>query len=301
MSILSFLFWLFSPTPALAQAPQLGSTISLMSMGAGWVSGLATAFTGAGYAGGLEGISGAVVGSVWLVLLPVGVFLVVRAGFSLIISQDEGKLSTAKRTITGTLIGIMLVFISQRLVTAFYLNGGITNDANASQLQNILYGIVNWSLVTMAALGMLMIVVSVIRALASFGKEDGVANMRQTITGVATGILMISLLPAVKLTLGIVDLSALGEGSTHTDAGQIILVITTIIARLLSYLAFLAVAIVIYAGIRMIVTLGNEEEYKKSRTLIGRALVGLIVILLSYAAVAAVLSIATGGNGTPIS
>ena len=57
------------------------------------------------------------------------------------------------------------------------------------------------------------------------------------------------------------------------------------------FLALIAVTIVIYAGVMMIVTLGNEEQYGKSRGLIGRALVGLFVIMISYAAVTFVITL----------
>lgn len=295
MSTFFLLSQLFKPTVASAA----GSTAHLGGIIQGVGTNLTLIFTGAGYGGGIQGISGAVVGSVWIVLLPIGIFLVVRAGFSLIISQDEGKLSTAKRTIASTLVGIILTYISQRLVTGLYVEG-ILNDTGASTLQDVVYGIANWSLVTVAALGVLMIVISIIRAISGFGKEEGVSNIRHTINGVVTGILMISLLPAIKITLGIVDLQPLGD-ATRPNPGQIIITVTTIIAQLLTYLTLLAVAVVIYAGVRMIVNLGNEDEYKKARTLIGRTLIGLVVILLSYAIVALILSIATGGTTGTVS
>lgn len=274
--------------PQQAHAQGLGGVITTVG------GGLFTSFSGAGWSGGIEGIAGGVVAAIWGVILPTGIFLVVRAGMSLVMSEDEGKLSTAKRTISATLIGIMLVFISQELVKAFYTEG-LLNAAGAPRLNATVYGLVNWFLVAMAALGVLMIIVSVIRAIGSFGKEEELTNIRQTIFGIATGILMISLLPAIKLTLGVTDLQPLGAAGSNSDATAIIEAVASIVSNLLLFLALIAVTVIIYAGIRMIVNLGNDDEYGKSKDLIVRALIGLIVILLSYTAVAFVISIGSGG------
>ncbi len=56
-------------------------------------------------------------------------------------------------------------------------------------------------------------------------------------------------------------------------------------------MALIAVALVIYAGVQMIVGVGDEEKYKKAKDFIGRILLGLGIILLSYVAVAFVLQI----------
>lgn len=300
MMYLTFLTGLIQTAflPATAHAAGIGGTIQQVG------AGLVTSFTGLGYGDSAPGIAGKIVEVVWAMILPIGIFLVVRAGFSLVISQEEDKLSRAKRTIASTLLGIMLVYISQVLVKGFYgdtFNGATGGILNGGQgvLNTLVYGIVNWALVTVAALGTLIIILSVLRAISSFGKEEGVTNMRQTIFGVASGIIMISLLPAVKLTLGIVDLQPLGEsGGATGNAAAIISTISVIVANLLVFLALLAVVIVIYAGIRMIVNLGNDDEYSKSKGLIFRALTGLFVILISYIVVSFVLSFA-GGPTTP--
>ena len=273
MQPFDFVYRLFAQTflPEVAHA-QIGSTITTVG------GNLMSVFSGAGFSGGPQGIAGAVVVAIWSVILPTSVYLIVRSGMSLIISQDEGKLSTAKRTIASTLVGIILVFISQELVVGIYTQG-ITGGGQ-SVLQGVIYGILNWSSTLVAALGALMIIVSVVRGIASFGKEDSLKHMRHTVYAVAMGILMISLIPAVKLTLGIVDLQPLGTGAP-TNASAILATGAHIVAQGMTYLALLAVTIVVYAGIRMILNFGNEEEFKKSRELINRALIGLVVILLS--------------------
>lgn len=259
--------------------------------------GMATTFSGTFWSGGVPGIADGIVSVIWGIILPIGTFLVVRAGMSLILSEDEGKLSTAKRTISATLIGIILIRISQQLVLSFYGDGGGSGGLTGggqSTLQDTIYGLANWFLVTMAALGTLMIIVSVIRAIGSFGKEEELTNVRQTIFGVASGVIMISLLPAIKLTLGVRDLTAL-DVNAPVNATAIVVEITGIVSNLLVFLALIAVAVIIYAGVRLIVNFGNDDEYSKSKSLIVRSLIGLIVIMLSYTAVHLIFNLGSGG------
>lgn len=55
-----------------------------------------------------------------------------------------------------------------------------------------------------------------------------------------------------------------------------------IIQWVLSVLALIALALVIYAGYIWLLSRGNEEEVKKARGILEAALFGLIVILASY-------------------
>ena len=70
----------------------------------------------------------------------------------------------------------------------------------------------------------------------------------------------------------------------HTDGGAAfpVLILMKVIGFLLWMVGGTAVCIVIYAGIRLILTLGTEEEFQKTKSLILRALLGLFVILVSY-------------------
>lgn len=61
--------------------------------------------------------------------------------------------------------------------------------------------------------------------------------------------------------------------------------ITKVINYLLTFLGILAVIMIIYAGILMIMAQGEEENVEKGKKIIIWAVVGIIVITLSYAIV----------------
>jgi hypothetical protein len=234
--------------------------------------------------GGFDGIVLYIRERALLLFIPIGVLIVVRAGIRLIISQDEDKLTKARRTIAATCVGIMMAYISNRLVNAFYTPGGTwTSGAaatGASILSTEIGGIIDWTLVLLAAVAILMIVATGVRAVAGFGKEDGAAELRRTVAGVVTGIGMIMISGAVKLTLGLNPDTSPG-GSGMPNASVIILKGVRVVQQILQYMALVAVAIIIYAGLLMILNLGNEEQFNKGKTLIIRAMIGLVIILLS--------------------
>ncbi|TSC79385.1 MAG: hypothetical protein G01um101425_665 [Candidatus Peregrinibacteria bacterium Gr01-1014_25] len=65
------------------------------------------------------------------------------------------------------------------------------------------------------------------------------------------------------------------------DEGSIRDVITEIIRAILNFLALIAVIVVIIAGIRLIVSQGEEEAKEKAKKTIIYALIGLIIVLFA--------------------
>ncbi len=78
-----------------------------------------------------------------------------------------------------------------------------------------------------------------------------------------------------------------GEGSFRTLA-------RTIVNFFLAFLGFLATTMIIYGGILYVTSAGNDENVGKAKKILLYAIVGIIVILLSFAIVNTVI----GGAGT---
>lgn len=79
-------------------------------------------------------------------------------------------------------------------------------------------------------------------------------------------------------------------------------VLKNVINWLLGLVGFAALIALIIGGFRMIVDFGNEEQVKKAKTTILWAVIGLAVVILSYAIINIVVSDILGGNtatGTP--
>lgn len=236
----------------------------------------------------------------WVLAGAAATYNIVRAGVRLINSQEEDKLSKARRTILLSLVGVMALYLVPRFISAIYTAGGPSGvfatpggvTAGATVFVDELYGILRWTSVVLVPLGIGMIVISGFRVIASFGSEDAVPVMRRAIASVGTGLLLILLdpenNPVIKNTLGIPNFGLPGTPST----GPIIVRGLAIVQSLLSFLALIAVVIVAYAGILLILSLGSEEEKTKAKGLLTRSAIGLLVVSISYAFIAFIVSLA---------
>jgi hypothetical protein len=74
-------------------------------------------------------------------------------------------------------------------------------------------------------------------------------------------------------------------------------VLKGIINWMLGLVGFLALIALIIGGARMIIDFGNEDQVKKAKMTITWAIIGLMVVILSYAIINIVVSDILGGSG----
>lgn len=70
--------------------------------------------------------------------------------------------------------------------------------------------------------------------------------------------------------------------------------ILTIINYFLGFLGLIAVIMVIYGGVTYVISAGNDEAIGKAKKIIMYALIGIVIILLSFVLVRMVLGSGTG-------
>lgn len=112
-----------------------------------------------------------------------------------------------------------------------------------------------------------------------------------------------SLAVSAAAVSGLVSVSALAEdfagpepdipgtpGAGQGNADGIRDIIEQIIVAVLNFLALIAVVVVIIAGIRLIVSQGNDEEKDKAKKAIFYALGGLVIVLFARVIVGLVTS-----------
>lgn len=63
--------------------------------------------------------------------------------------------------------------------------------------------------------------------------------------------------------------------------GDVRRIITDVLNAVLNFLALVAVVVVVIAGIRLIISQGNEEQLTSSRKAIFYALIGLVIVLFA--------------------
>lgn len=246
-------------------------------------NGLMAVFSGDGEGGqganAYAGIAGFLLDQSKAIVWIFAVLLLVRSGIKLIYGQSEERFEEAKRAVANGLMAVVLVYLTSSLVNAFIRAGGSWNPESGSAIFTTeLLGIVRWVQVLVAVLAIGMIVAAVFVAMFSVGSDDALGRIRRAVFGAAAGLLILGLDVAFRATFGLAYYS-IPNGPSPFPIIQRALII---IGYILGFMALIAVIVVIYAGIRMILSLGNEEQFKAARSLILRALLGLFVILVSF-------------------
>lgn len=237
------------------------------------VSGIIQAMGGGGGVGAGIGIINTIHNAGRSLVVVISTLMLVRAAAKMIASTSEDKMEEGRRSVGMTIIGIILVSLTYTFVTAFWNGGDHSIQSGATELNKQIVGLVRWAQVLVGILAVGMIVISGFKVIASFGKDDGGEELKRAILGAVVGVFLVAFDTLIISTLGF-------EGNATPTA--LISLIMSVVAKMLVYLALLAVAVIIYAGIMMIITVGNEEQFQKSKSLIGRVLIGLVIILFSY-------------------
>jgi len=227
----------------------------------------------------------------WPVWTTIAILVLVVTGFTLVITTDESRAEKAKSTIIAVVIGgiittIMLVLGYQAYIGILY-NGqgslvpnpvGVFGNYNAISIQAA--GIADWLSVISVMLGIVFIIIAALRAVSSFGDEGKYETARNAVFHAVAGFVIIASAYILKAVFYDVRTPNLLIAFVASKILIVLAIITTI-----------AVAILIYAGLRMIVSLGDEAQYEAAKSLVIRVVIGLLIILLSYALVIVIANI----------
>lgn len=72
-------------------------------------------------------------------------------------------------------------------------------------------------------------------------------------------------------------------------------IVKTILNFFLGFLGFVATIMVIYGGVLYVTSAGNDENVAKAKKILMYAVVGIIIILISFALINTILGAASGG------
>ncbi|MBI1813218.1 hypothetical protein HY285_01010 [Candidatus Peregrinibacteria bacterium] len=280
LTILSALIGTFLPVHAHAQG--FIETI-VNSVGGG---------SGIGGAGGGQGfvdIALQILHTLRPLIITIAALMISISAFRMIVGQEDDAVTKARGIFSASIAGVVISFLIEPFVAAFYgLHGEVEKnpEIGAGILSREIQGLINWALVLVSALAVTMIITSAVKALVK--SEEGVASMRRTIFAVVAGILLIVFREVLATAIGAKDF--------HPTAIPAVSAIAKVIAFILTFMGLAAVAVIIYAGVLMVVNFGRDDQIQQAKSLIIRAIIGLIVILVSFSIVQFVVLAATGGG-----
>ncbi|OGJ63651.1 hypothetical protein A3C37_03575 [Candidatus Peribacteria bacterium RIFCSPHIGHO2_02_FULL_53_20] len=209
------------------------------------------------------------------------------SGFFMTITGNENQTTTARRVFISSLAALALINIiptfSSLLISPTFPSGGSTILSASTTVGGAMaaeaLGLVAFLEIPLGILCVIMIIVSGVRAIANFGSEDGVTQLRRTVLFVVAGFILVY------------TRSLLGLGIVAGTPASIISVILATLNRVIGLTIVIAVGMLVYAGILMIANIGKEEQYSKAKSLLLRVGIGLIIMVASAGIVMLLASI----------
>jgi len=107
-------------------------------------------------------------------------------------------------------------------------------------------------------------------------------------------VLPVSSVQAQALNAGISEFNQSGSGLA---SGNLVAIISRVINIALGFLSIVAVSIILYGGFRYMTANGVEENVQKAKKTITQAVIGLVIILLSWAIAAFIINTVSGATG----
>jgi hypothetical protein len=216
----------------------------------------------------------------YVIVIPITVLVAVIAGFILMVSQDDSKLAAAKKTLIGVGIGAIIMGIFWAYTDLGFIgilyNGSSTGLIDFSGTLSLeAAGISDWVTGMAAMFGILIVIVSVLRAVLSFGADESAySKTRYAILHVIAGMTIIALAYVFKTVV-----------FHDFQPSALLIQINGWVILLIAVISTIAMAILVYAGLRMVISYGQEEQFNAAKGLALRVIVGLIILALSYALV----------------
>jgi hypothetical protein len=255
-------------------------------------------------------------------ILIIGILTVIILGFTLLVSQEDAALGKAKSALIACVIGGIIVTIillfsggsftggtpGRTFIELFFTGENTTNPGNytsvlttnnANAVGGEAEGVASWLSTMAAVIGILIIIIAALRAFLSFGDEASYANVRKSILHIVIGLIVIGGAFLLRQAFYAPDLDIQGGAFTGTatftgaeaNPSQLMQLIKDKVMIVLAVMTIIAVAILIYAGFRMVISFGREEDFTAAKSLMLRVIVGLFIILLSFTLMWTVASI----------
>lgn len=221
-----------------------------------------------------------VLGALTVLIIIISAVRLVSAG-----KNVEDVANSQKENLKYIAIGLVVVFLAIPTVKLvffgeqgeIYTNTQTIQDA-AVRGSNELKAVYDVIELFIGALAILMIIIAGVRLLTSGGNDDAIDKSKKQIKWAVLGLILIGISELV-----IKDIIFPNQGSELPDVErgkQLIIDFTNFIA---GFLATVAIALCMYAGVLYVMDTGKDENAGKAKKILLGAIVGLIIVMGAYA------------------
>lgn len=204
---------------------------------------------------------------------------------------------------SAVLLGIAVGLVPDLAMAQFYNGPGIVGGINQAQavggvtgrgLREVVLDLLLAVLLFMGLAAVVVIVIAGIYLVVSVGDESAKEKAKKIILYAVIGLIVIALAAAIVFFI----INATGGGGIFgpvPDLGtgtNIRGTVLGILRGVLSFMALIAVVVIVIAGIYLVISLGDEQAKDRAKRIIFYAVIGLLVILFAQAIVGFVADIA---------
>jgi hypothetical protein len=222
----------------------------------------------------------------------VAVVFIVVSGILMVFAQgDETKITEQKRSITYAIIGLVAILLIERMVSAIY---GVPGEQRAltpntaAQVSVEIYGLVSYIKAILGSVAIFMIVISGVRTLTAT-EEDQLISQRRAIRWTLVGLALILINQVVVENIFVKPAQSASGTITKTNVQNILDLFGKVAEFLMGFVGLIAFAALIYGAASMVINFGNDELVGKAKKIITNSLIGIVIILSTYAIVATMI------------
>lgn len=224
-----------------------------------------------------------VTGSIAVLYLFVLAFRLITAG-----DKVDDVTTKEKDNLKYILIGLIVIIMSSALINdVISSQGGIeflesisaAEDSGQTASQHI-RGVYNFLKIFIGAIAVLVILISGMKLLVSAGKDDVLQTQKKHILWALVGLIVIGIAELVVQDIIFGNQKHPGTEINYSNAIRLIADLTNFIASFISFIAILAV---IYAGFLYVTSRGEEEGVTQAKKILTGVVLGLVLTAASYA------------------
>ncbi|MBI2464139.1 hypothetical protein HYV57_04230 [Candidatus Peregrinibacteria bacterium] len=224
-----------------------------------------------------------VVGSIAVFYLFISAFRLITAG-----DKVDDVTTKEKENFQYVIIGLIIIIMSSSLINnVISSEGGIEFLESISAAENSgqiasqhIQGVYNFLKIFIGAIAVLFILISGVKLLVSAGKDDVLQTQKKHILWALVGIMVIGI---AELVVQDIIFGSQKDPGTEIDYSKALRLIADLTNFLASFISFIAILAVIYAGFLYITSRGEEEGVTQAKKILTGVVLGLILTAASYA------------------
>lgn len=223
----------------------------------------------------------------------IAVVMLIVSGVRLVTAGDkiEEIAPKMKENIKYAIVGLIVIMISDVMIKQVFFGemGEVYRSEADAQLAaergtEQIRGLYNFIEVFVGVVAVLMIVIAGFRLVVQGSNEETLAKAKKQVAYAAAGIMVIGLSELV-----VKDIVFPKQGSQLSDVNKANELIVTITNFASSFIATIAVAILMYAGVLYVTAAGDESKTEKAKKMFGQAVIGILIALAAFGIVNTVI------------